>query len=414
MPPGMRHRLEGNRPHRRMSQPELDDVTQFVLVQAPLDRGHQGHGQASLGAVIQRPLLAFTQIRAADLPVRTFVESVELQIDVDRLAAAPVALPQRRYEAPVGGQPDAVGVEVDIADRLALRQVDELQDVPVNGGFPAGEHHHLRLPFRGDEHVQHLFALLDGDGIAVGLVTGVGEADRAVQVAAGVDLDDPQAGVLLVLRAQAAVRRAAVADLGLEGQRDCPGLVEPGRAQVRLRVAVDQRLERPVLPAALTQVYPVLADVDLRVEDYLAHRADALGVLNEHLIPVPLAPGPDHSIAHRDPPPVTSTSALTPPGPPGQRTIPADAMPLNLQQPDTIRSTQPRRAAPATAVQTGPDGPPSAARLSRLGEPNQVGDSGVGDGRCSRRTGRRGELGRTAAGQAGRRFSAVAAPESSG
>jgi hypothetical protein len=57
---------------------------------------------------------------------------------------------------------------------------------------------------------------------------------------------------------------------------------------------------------------------------------------------------------------VTSTSALTPPGPPGQRTTPAGATPLNCQQPDTIRSTQPRRAAPATAAQTGLDGyPPS-------------------------------------------------------
>ena len=157
----------------------------------------------------------------------------------------------------------------------------------MDGGLPAGEHHHLRLALRGDEHVEHPVALLEGDRVAVGLVAGVGEADRAVQVAVGVDLDDPEAGVLLVLRAQPAVRRAAVLDLGLEGQRDRAGLVEPRRGQVRLRVAVDQRLELAVLPAALAQVDLVLADVDLGVDHHLAHRADALGVLDEHLVPVP-------------------------------------------------------------------------------------------------------------------------------
>jgi hypothetical protein len=121
------------------------------------------------------------------------------------------------------------------------------------------------------------------------LVAGVDEADRAVQVAVGVDLDDPQAGVLLVLRAQPAVRRAAVADLGLEGQRDRAGLVEARRVQVRLRVAVYQRLELPVVAAPLAQEHLLVADVHLGVDGDLAHRADALGELDEHLVTVSLA-----------------------------------------------------------------------------------------------------------------------------
>ena len=167
-----------------------------------------------------------------------------------------------------------------------LREVDELQDVLVDGGLPAGEHHHLRFPLRGDEGVQHHRALLRSDGVAVGLMPGVGEADRAVQVAAGVDLDNAEAGVLLVLRAQAAVRRTAVLDLGLERQRERPRPVEPRRGHVGLRVPVHQRLERAVLAAALAQVDLPPANVHLRVDHHLAHRADALGVLDEHLVPI--------------------------------------------------------------------------------------------------------------------------------
>jgi hypothetical protein len=104
------------------------------------------------------------------------------------------------------------------------------------------------------------------------------------------------------------------------------------------------------------------------------------------LPPARTAPSPAGT-AHSS---VTSTSALTPPGPPGQRTTPAGATPLNYQQPDTIRSTQPRRAAPATAVQTGPDGHPSrggeipwpcgALGLGRRTGFRRVGDQPVGDG----------------------------------
>src|SRR5215469_13321557 len=72
-------------------------------------------------------------------------------------------------------------------------------------GLPAGEHHHLRLTLRSDERVQHPLALLQRDRIPVGLVTGIGETDRAVQVAVRVHLDNAQAGMLLVLRAQPAI-----------------------------------------------------------------------------------------------------------------------------------------------------------------------------------------------------------------
>ncbi len=206
--------------------------------------------------------------------MRALLEPVELQIDVDGLAVTTVELPEGADERLVARQSDAVGVEVDVADRLALRHVDHGEDVLVNRGLTTGEHDDLRLALRRDVDVEHALALLERDGVAVGLVAGVSEADRAVQVAVGVDLDDPQARVLLVLGAQPAVRRAAVLDLGLELQRDRARLVEPRRIDIHLRVAVDERLELAMFSAAFPQEYLVVVDVDLGVDDDLADRAD--------------------------------------------------------------------------------------------------------------------------------------------
>nr|WP_233163229.1 hypothetical protein [Glycomyces salinus] len=141
--------------------------------------------------------------------------------------AGAIPLAQGGDEIPVRGEPDPVGVDVDRADGPFQGYVDEFEEVLVDGRLAAGEHDHLGLAFGGHEDVEHLRALLAGYRVAVGLVAGVGEADRAVEVAPGVDLDDAQACVLLVLGAQPAVRRAAVFDLGLELERDGAGLVEP-------------------------------------------------------------------------------------------------------------------------------------------------------------------------------------------
>ena len=209
-------------------------------------------------------------------------QAVELQVHADPQLGEP---PDERG---VGGEADAVGVEGHRPDRLGPAELDDLDDLRMDGRLAAAEHDHLGLALAGDEDVEHAVDLLEAQRVAVGLVAGVGEADRAVEVAVGVDLDDPEAGVLLVLRAEAAVERAAVDDLGLELERDGARPVEAHRVEVHPGVAVDERLELAVLAAALAQVHPVVADVHLRVDHRLAHRADAPGELDEDLVAVDL------------------------------------------------------------------------------------------------------------------------------
>src|SRR5215203_230385 len=76
------------------------------------------------------------------------------------------------------------------------------------------------------------------EAVLLGPGAGVGEADRAVEVAGGVDLDDPEAGVLGVLGADPAVARAAQLDRGLAQQRRGPGPVEALHRAPALRVAI--------------------------------------------------------------------------------------------------------------------------------------------------------------------------------
>jgi hypothetical protein len=92
--------------------------------------------------------------------------------------------------------------------------------------------------------------------------------------------------VLLVLRADAAVQRAARIDVGLQRERERARLVEPLLRQIQLGVGVDQRLELAVLGAALAHQHPVLPHVHLGVDHPFAHGADRPRELQEHLVAV--------------------------------------------------------------------------------------------------------------------------------
>ena len=75
-----------------------------------------------------------------------------------------------------------------------------------------------------------------------------------------------------------------------------PGLLNRSDVDVHLGVAVEQRLEDAVVPAPLAEEHLVVADVHLGVDHRLAHRADALRVLQEHLVTID--PGPWLAVGH--------------------------------------------------------------------------------------------------------------------
>src|SRR5215470_5966801 len=153
----------------------------------------------------------------------------------------------------------------------------------MNARLAARELHNLGPALGPDELVQDSLYFLQGQ---VEARPGAREAEWAVHVAGAVDLDDAQARVLLVLRAEPTVIGAALTDLRVEREGDGAGLVEAGVADVGFGVGVDQGLEWAVVGTPLAHEYPALAKQDLRVDHAPAVRTDAAGQLIEDVVGV--------------------------------------------------------------------------------------------------------------------------------
>lgn len=131
-----------------------------------------------------------------------------------------------------------------------------------------------------DEPIEHPFDFAEGE---VEARSGVREADRAVEVAGGVHLDEGEAGVLAVLRTEPAVEWTAAVDLGGDPGRGLAGLVVTGLADVCLRIGVDEAFEPAVVGTALAQVHLLVAQEDLGVDGASAFRTDRAGDLVQDL-----------------------------------------------------------------------------------------------------------------------------------
>jgi len=149
----------------------------------------------------------------------------------------------------------------------------------MNGRLSAAELDHLRLALQLQQAVQHPLHLFQGKSKPD---AGVGEANRASQIAAGIYFDKGRAGVLLVLRAQPAVQGTAPFHLGAKAQGHRPRLVEGGRRHVHLGVGAYQSFKPAVVRAALAHVDPVISQEHLGIDESLAYRADAAGQLVEN------------------------------------------------------------------------------------------------------------------------------------
>ena len=274
VPPGVGDRLEHDAPHGRVPEAELDERPGLVLVDAPLDRRHEDHVQVGLGEAVQRPELGLEEGLSPDRAVRVVGEPVELEVDQRAKRR------ERREPGRVVGDPQAVGVDHHVADVPALCGRDHLQQVRVDRRLSARELDDLRVALELHEPVEHRLDLGDGE---VEARAGIREADRAVEVAGGVHLDQREAGVLAVLRAQAAIERAAVDALRGDARRGLAGLVELRLLHVGAGVPVDQSLEPAVLRAPLAHERAVVAQEHLGVDDDPALRADRPGRLVEDL-----------------------------------------------------------------------------------------------------------------------------------
>jgi hypothetical protein len=149
----------------------------------------------------------------------------------------------------------------------------------MEGGLTTAELHHLRVPFGWDESFEHGVDLFQTQVVPR---SGVGKASGTRQVAAGIDLDEGQAGVLLVLRAQSTIFGAPLLYLGGELQGNGPWLVVLQGVDLPLGISRDHGLEPAVIGTSLPHEDPVFLQMNLGIDDLLALGTETPGQFIEH------------------------------------------------------------------------------------------------------------------------------------
>jgi hypothetical protein len=164
--------------------------------------------------VLQRLLPYAAQIRAAQLHEGIALQRVELQVDLEPA----LVLGEPRGEIRLLRDADAIGVDHHVAHRPRAHRVEHGEELGMQGRLAARELHQVGLALAGDQRVHHAFDRRQRQVLAARR-RGIGEADRAAEIAVLVDLDQRQARVLLVVRAEAAIVGAAELGLALERKR---------------------------------------------------------------------------------------------------------------------------------------------------------------------------------------------------
>ena len=260
MPAAVAGQLVTDAAHPGPFQAKLQDPADLVQVDVVLDGAHQGAADVVFGEDVESGQLGLQQLLAAQGPGRRFVEAVELEVDFQPVAHGR----QLFHQARVAGQTDAVGVDHDGLDRLLIGVADQADQLGVQRRLAAGELQHIGHAFELDVAIDH--AAIGGEVDVLAAGARLGEAHGTFEVAAGGDLDQGDAGVLLVFGTQAAVIGAALVGASAEGPGQAGRLAELV-AIVPGDVGADEVLDEAVLGAVLAEIDTALAGDDLGIDE---------------------------------------------------------------------------------------------------------------------------------------------------
>ncbi|GMO61228.1 hypothetical protein BwSG20_16410 [Bradyrhizobium ottawaense] len=255
---GVLHRLQRDAAHACPGQRVADDVADLGIVDAALDGRDQRGRHAVMLEIFQRLLADFSQIRAAQVDQRVALQRIELEID---LQPAPV-LGEPRHEILFAGDAQAVGVDHDVPDRAGAHRVQDREEIRMQRRFAAGDLHEIGLALACDQRVQHLLDCRER-GKFRSCRRGFRKADRAGEVAVLGDLDQRQAGMLLVVGTETAIIGTAEFGALLELQRSVTWLDEILAQAPIGGIRRHQRRLDAMLPAALFVPDLVIQDLDL-------------------------------------------------------------------------------------------------------------------------------------------------------
>jgi hypothetical protein len=170
-----------------------------------------------------------------------------------------------------------------VLNRAGLSHFYDGEEIWVEGGLAAGELDYVGMALVADYSVEHLFNLGEGaELLAFGAAGGV--ADGAAEVAIVADLDKGEAGVLLVVGAEAAVVGASPLDGSVVDLGHLGGLQEDfAAAAVVVDIVGDKDALGAVLGAAFEQVDIVVLENGFGFDFAIAGGADGDGYVVEEI-----------------------------------------------------------------------------------------------------------------------------------
>src|SRR5579864_3885160 len=122
----------------------------------------------------------------------------------------------------------------------------------MNRRLAARELHHFGIALGAHQIVQHLLDLFHCEAEPW---PGVGKAQWTIHVAIAIDLNNTEAGMLLVVGAKAAVVRASVTNLRPACQRNRAWLVVFAQGDVCGSVSINERFKRAALWTTLPHIH---------------------------------------------------------------------------------------------------------------------------------------------------------------
>jgi hypothetical protein len=272
--------LKGDATHAGLGERVLEDGTEFMVVDAALDGDDECGGDAEAVEDGEGALADMAEVGTAELEEGVAGERVELEVELEAGHVGGELL----GEAWLSGDADAVGVDHEVADGAFATHVEDAKEVGVEGGLAAGELDDVGLELVGNDAVEHGLNLREGAvGGAMGATGGV--ADGAGEVAVVGDFEEGEAGVLLMVGAEAAVVGAAVADRGVVAGGHFGRLEEDfATTAVVGDVVGDEDALKAVGGAALEEVDVVVLKDDFGVDALVAGGAEGDGSVVEEVV----------------------------------------------------------------------------------------------------------------------------------
>src|SRR5260370_33270281 len=201
VPPCVKCWLKVDASDGRMANCEIDDLSDFVFVDAALDCRNERHAQSDFGQAVKGADLFFKDVwLIPQNAVSIRVEAVKLEIDRGADLVEPF------QEVIVFSDTLAVGIDHHRTDAAELRCPNEVGNLRMDCGFASRELNDLGSAFGAHEVIEHLFDFFHGETEAR---TSVGKTKRAVHVAGTVHFNDAKAAVLRMIDAQSAVMRTS-------------------------------------------------------------------------------------------------------------------------------------------------------------------------------------------------------------